>query len=276
MICLNSAEGKMNHRELCRLSLAALVSTTFSVGFQTAANAADKAEAAKSTKADAAKADAAKSGSRQPEPNPADMPATTAAQAKLTPDKREAIRRLMTVTRLPQVADKMYDMLLSQGQKSFELNLARSLNEDPRYSEEQKKDLMKKVVDSSVRMFARYRELLPKEINLPDVLESISTQVYDKYFTAKELNDISNFYETEAGKKALDVLPQVMQESAQMTGEVVTPKVKQIVAQIVQEERILIEREDAAAPKPSANSNSTTSSTSTPAVKPAEARKEAK
>lgn len=259
----------MNHRELCRISLAALVSTTFSVGFQTAANAADKADAAKPN---AAKADSTKPGARQPEPSAADMPATTAAQAKLTPDKREAIRRLMTVTRLPQVADKMYDMLLSQGQKSFELNLARSLQEDPRYSEEQKKDLMKKVVDSSVRMFARYRELLPKEINLPDVLESISTQVYDKYFSAKELNDISNFYETEAGKKALDVLPQVMQESAQMTGEVVTPKVKAIVAQIVQEERVLIEREDSAAQKPA----STSTSNSSPAAKPAEAKKENK
>ncbi len=250
----------MNHSQWCRISLAALFSTTFSIGFQTAADAADKTNAAKA------------STTKQAEPNAADMPATTAAQAKLTPEKREAIKRLMTVTRLPQVADKMYDMLLSQGQKSFELNLARSLQEDPRYGEEQKKDLMKKVVDSSVRMFARYRELLPKEINLPDVLESISTQVYDKYFTAKELNDISDFYQTEAGKKALDVLPQVMQESAQMTGEVVTPKVKSIVAQIVQEERILIEKEDTAASKAAPTSSSTLS----PGGKPAETNKESK
>lgn len=256
----------MNHSQWCRTSLAVLVSTTFSIGAQTAADAADKANAGKT------------SAAKQAEPNAADMPATTAAQAKLTPEKREAIKRLMTVTRLPQVADKMYDMLLSQGQKSFELNLARSLQEDPRYGEEQKKDLMKKVVDSSVRMFARYRELLPKEINLPDVLESISTQVYDKYFTAKELNDISDFYQTEAGKKALDVLPQVMQESAQMTGEVVTPKVKSIVAQIVQEERILIEKEDSAASKqaPPSTTNSTVSPDGKPAEKNAETNKTSK
>jgi hypothetical protein len=104
-------------------------------------------------------------------------------------------------------------------------------------TDDQKRDLMQKAVGSTTRMFARYRELLPKEINLPDVLESVSTKVYDKYFSAKELNDISDFYQTPAGKKALDVLPQVMQESAQMTGEIVTPKVKQIVAQILQEER---------------------------------------
>ncbi len=183
----------MNHSELCRISLAALVSTDFFNRFPNGCRRRRQGEYSKNSNA------------KQEEPNAEDMPATTAAQAKLTPEKREAIKRLMTVTRLPQVADKMYDMLLSQGQKSFELNLARSLQEDPRYSEEQKKDLMKKVVDSSVRMFARYRELLPKEINLPDVLESISTQVYDKYFTAKELNDISDFYQTEAGKKALDV-----------------------------------------------------------------------
>lgn len=207
----------MSHRNLCRISLVVLVSTTISIGCQTSVSAAPPATT--------------------PAPSEASMPATTAAQAKLSPEKRDAIRRLMDVTRLPQVADKMYDMLLAQGQKSFELNLARSIQEDPRYGDQQKNELMQQVVASSTRMFSRYRELLPKEINLPDVLESISTQVYDKYFTAKELNDISDFYQTEAGKKALDVLPQVMQESAQMTGEVVTPKVKSIVAQIVQEER---------------------------------------
>lgn len=219
----------MSHRELSRFTLAALVSLSFSIGLGSVANAEDKS-AAKTTPADSA----------------ASMPATTAAQAKLTPEKRDAIKRLMNVTRLPQVADKMYDMLLSQGQKSFELNLARSLQEDPRYSEEQKRDLMNKTVAASVHMFARYRELLPQAINLPDVLESVSTQVYDKYFSAKELNDICDFYQTEAGKKALDVLPQVMQESAQLTGEIVTPKVRSIVSQIVQEERSKLEAEAAA------------------------------
>ncbi len=247
----------MSQRELSRISLAALVSLSFSVSLPSTANAADKPSDSKPD---------AKSSS----PAPQNMPATSAAQAKLTADKRDAIRRLMDVTRLPTVADKMYDMLLSQGQKSFELNLARSLSEDPRYSEEQKKDLMTKVVASSVRMFARYRELLPKEINLPDVLESVSTQVYDKYFTSKELNDISDFYQTDAGKKALDVLPQVMQESAQMTGEIITPKVKEIVAQIVQEERTRMEAAEA-----TGSAASSTASPS-PGAKPADTKSETK
>ncbi|MBC8000354.1 MAG: DUF2059 domain-containing protein [Leptolyngbya sp.] len=171
----------------------------------------------------------------------ADMPATVAAQAKVTPEKREAIKKLMSVTRLPQVADKMYDMLLEQGQKSFTISLTRSIQEDTRYTEEQKRDLLANVLGSSERMFTRYRELLPKSVNLPDVLESVSTQVYDKYFTAAELNDISAFYQTPAGKKALDVLPQVMQESAQMTGEIITPKVREVVGMVLQEEKGRIE-----------------------------------
>ncbi len=256
----------MNQRDFCRISLAVLVSTTISTGFHTAAQAADKATAkSDAKKSDETKSDAGKSAAASTAFDTSNLPATNAAQAKLAPDKRDAIKRLMNVTRLPQVADKMYDMLLSQGQKSFELNLARSIQEDPRFGEEQRNALMAQVVDSSMRMFARYRELLPKEINLPDVLESISTQVYDKYFSAKELNDISDFYETPAGKKALDVLPQVMQESAQMTGEVVTPKVKAIVAQIVQEERGRL-TESAQSP----------STTSTGTAKQPEAKQESK
>lgn len=231
----------MSHRDLCRISLVALLSTTLSIACQISVSAADKSKKEKAEDAAKDSKSAASKSAEAPEVTAASMPATAAAQAKLVPEKRDAIRRLMNVTRLPQVADKMYDMLLAQGQKSFELNLSRSIQEDSRYNDQQKNDLMQQVVASSGRMFSRYRELLPKEINLPDVLESISTQVYDKYFTAKELNDISDFYQTEAGKKALDVLPQVMQESAQMTGEVVTPKVKSIVSQIVMEERMRME-----------------------------------
>lgn len=185
---------------------------------------------------------------------PADMPATVAAQAKVTPEKREAIKKLMSVTRLSQVADKMYDMLLEQGQKSFTMSLTRSIQEDTRYTDVQKRELLAKVLGSSERMFTRYRELLPKNVNLPDVLESVSTQVYDKYFTAAELNDISAFYQTPAGKKALDVLPQVMQESAQMTGEIITPKVREVVGMVLQEEKGRMEALEKA---PAAKTNET-------------------
>jgi len=235
MICLISWEGKMNQRESSRILSAVLVSLLFSFGAE--ANAKDKRTDSKSKDKNSA---AAQATNASPDP----MPQTTFEQSKLAPDKREAIKRLMTVTRLPKIADSMYDMLLAQGQKSFELSLARSIQDDTRYSDDQKKDLLQKAVGSTTRMFARYRELLPSEINLPDVLESVFNKVYDKYFSAKELNDISDFYQTPAGKKALDVLPQVMTESAQMTGEIVTPKVKEIVAKILQEERASLEAQD--------------------------------
>jgi hypothetical protein len=237
MICLKHWEGKMNQNELRRgkTILAFLVSLSFSFGAHLSAQAAETKAATTADTKPAATTPAAASSVKTPAPQ--EMPQTAFEQSKLAPDKRDAIKRLMTVTRLPQVANGMYDMLLSQGQKSFEMSLARSIEVDMQLTDDQKRDLMQKAVGSTTRMFARYRELLPKEINLPDVLESVSTKVYDKYFSAKELNDISDFYQTPAGKKALDVLPQVMQESAQMTGEIVTPKVKQIVAQILQEER---------------------------------------
>jgi hypothetical protein len=39
--------------------------------------------------------------------------------------------------------------------------------------------------------------------------------IYDKYFTHAEIKDLLGFYETPTGKKAISVLPQVMNESAQ-------------------------------------------------------------
>ncbi|HEY9785192.1 MAG TPA: DUF2059 domain-containing protein [Candidatus Obscuribacterales bacterium] len=163
-------------------------------------------------------------------------PSSARTERKVSPEKLAAIKELLSVTEISKVSDEMYDMLLKQGQRSFTENLVRSIQNDDRKSEEQKKDLLQKAVASSDRMFARYRELLPKEINLGQVLENVALTVYDKYFTVDELKGITAFYRTPAGRKALQVLPQVMQESAAMTGEIITPKVQTIVRQVVQEE----------------------------------------
>lgn len=160
----------------------------------------------------------------------------------ISPEKKAAVKELLAVTEVTKVADRMYDMLLEEGQKNFTDSLMKSIQSDNRYTDEQKKDLLEKTTKSSERMFARYRELLPKSLNMGQVMEDVSCKVYDKYFSVSELKDITAFYKTPAGQKALAVLPQVMQESATMTSQIITPKVHSVVIQVVNEERQLIEK----------------------------------
>lgn len=186
-----------------------------------------------------------KTETRSTEAKPVE-PSLTTDNAQISAEKREAIKELLRTTEMTKTADEIYKLLLSSGQKSFTLNLEQSIKDDPRLGEAQRTDLLQKAKESSDRMFARYRELLPQRLNLSEILEQVSFKVYDKYFTTQELNDIIGFYRTPAGKKALSVLPQVMEESTSMTGRLITPKVKDIVAEIVIEERRRIESQAAA------------------------------
>lgn len=74
-------------------------------------------------------------------------------------------------------------------------------------------------------MFASYKKSMPnvpdefwnnfiKEVN-PEVLTTMIIPIYDKYYTAEEINKMIEFYQTPLGKKIISTMPQIMQESMQ-------------------------------------------------------------
>ncbi|MCK5082201.1 MAG: DUF2059 domain-containing protein, partial [Candidatus Omnitrophica bacterium] len=56
------------------------------------------------------------------------------------------------------------------------------------------------------------RGLYAKLFNVDEIIERL-VPLYDKYYTEKELWDIVEFYESPAGKKILEVTPEIMKES---------------------------------------------------------------
>ena len=54
--------------------------------------------------------------------------------------------------------------------------------------------------------------------------------LYDKYFSLEEIQELLNFYKTEIGKKTIEVLPLLTQESlqaGQVWGAALAPKIAQ-------------------------------------------------
>src|ERR1044071_6679913 len=61
-------------------------------------------------------------------------------------------------------------------------------------------------------VLARMNELMVEEFRKAD-FNSMSIELYDKYFTNDEIKDLVRFYESPIGRKAVEVLPQLTQES---------------------------------------------------------------
>ncbi len=70
-------------------------------------------------------------------------------------------------------------------------------------------------------------EILEKRINLEELIVEILTNVYNKYFTEAEIEELIRFYESSLGKKLLSLSPKMFQEAAQMAQEHVQKKLEE-------------------------------------------------
>jgi hypothetical protein len=115
-------------------------------------------------------------------------------QAKASdPEKIENIHRLIKLTRGEDVREVMVNQFLDALKPMFS---AGTTTDNPR----------------GRQMFNRFSSLLTEEFRKID-FTSMSVALYDKYFTNDEILGLIHFYETPVGQKAIQVLPQLVQES---------------------------------------------------------------
>ncbi|MFN6067013.1 MAG: DUF2059 domain-containing protein, partial [Pseudanabaena sp.] len=97
-------------------------------------------------------------------------------------------------------------------------------------------EVQKQFSDIVSRMAVKYRDRVIKQIDINQLIEQVSYPIYDKYFTESELRDIIGFYKSPTGKKAINVLPQIMVDSMSRTNDILLPKMSRIMTEIISEE----------------------------------------
>lgn len=70
-------------------------------------------------------------------------------------------------------------------------------------------------------------ELMEREMSW-DILQDHFVELYAANFTEKEVNDMITFYETDTGKSMIEKMPQVIQESLQLSQSVMVSVMPQI------------------------------------------------
>lgn len=87
--------------------------------------------------------------------------------------------------------------------------------------------------------------LLEERMNAPGGMVDQMIPVYDKYFTHPEIRELLAFYQTNIGRKAIDVLPKIVGESmaiGQTWGQSLGPEINRRVEAILKKENIEIPR----------------------------------
>jgi hypothetical protein len=158
------------------------------------------------------------------------------AQDDIKPAKRALIKELYLATRADKLAESFTNVILTQ----MERDLPKMISETPEMADLKTKDreqVQRTIVETSARVFRRFKELMPQRINFAEVMEQMFYPIYDKFFTEEELKDLVAFYKSTTGQKSIEVMPQLMQDAVQRSSQALNAKVMELVTEVMQEEK---------------------------------------
>jgi uncharacterized protein len=164
------------------------------------------------------------------------LAANASAQQPIAAEKKALIEELLLITDTEKMTASVVDTMLTAMDKQYPLIVQEMTNELPELTPAQKQKL-----NAEVRNFAwfaqTFRERIQQRVNFKEVVEKISFPLYDKYFNEAELKDLIAFYKSSTGKKTLSVMPSLLNDSMQKSGELLVPVLTNLVQEILQEEK---------------------------------------
>lgn len=149
----------------------------------------------------------------------------SAQDGQVQPQKKEAILELMTVTGATDMGEQM-----SQAMTQQMIQVLKQM----------RPDIPARAFDIAGE---EVQSVVMEELASGDFQNNI-IPIYDKYFTLSEINELLEFYATDIGKKTIDVMPDLTQESmivGQAWGESIGPIIGQRITLRLAAEGIEIE-----------------------------------
>jgi hypothetical protein len=170
----------------------------------------------------------------------------TSAKPTVSPEKRALIAELLEVTEARKNTVALFNSLMDQNEKQMPDVVWQSLTsikEVQELSADQQESLRKELADDSNRMIKRMRDLFLERIDFARLVENLSVDIYDRYFTEAELKDLIAFYRSPTGKKTIEVMPKMFTESFANAIEAIKPKLLEISTILANEEADRVRKE---------------------------------
>ena len=161
---------------------------------------------------------------------------TLAAQEAVSPEKKALIKEILVATDALKNAEAMRTAMSAELERTLLRVLAEAVGNDAKLTEAEREQLRESLSQRARRARQRFEQLLAQKIDYGQLVEEISYEVYDKFFTLEELKDLLAFYRTATGQKTIRVMPQLFAESMTRTNERLTPLIQPLVKEIMEEE----------------------------------------
>jgi hypothetical protein len=163
----------------------------------------------------------------------------TVEAAATQAEKRALVKELLDLTNTRQASETMFNAQFDQMEKQMPdivWQAIAAMDDVKQLRPEQREQLRAKINESSLQLSQRMKAMFLQRIDMKQLVEDISYSVYDKHFTVNELKDLVTFYKSETGKKVIAEMPALYAESVAKAGEIVMPKVTEIMDEVQKDE----------------------------------------
>lgn len=159
------------------------------------------------------------------------------AQEATSPDKKNLLKELLILTNVQGNAEAVRQTISSQIEKDVLQLLTQAVNSNGRSLSEENRDKAKQMVEESAkRASQRFEVLSAQKVNYSQLVEEVSYEMYDKFYTTDELKDLISFYKSATGQKSIKVMPQLFAESMLRTSERLNPQLQSLIKEVMDEE----------------------------------------
>lgn len=165
----------------------------------------------------------------------------TPARSAMTPTKRALIDQLLTLTQQEKLFQQSLSLAFSQLQKDLPALLDQvgpiAAQNGAQSSTPNQVSPERQAVQSMLdRIMPKFMREVQQSISFQELVDQVYYPMYDRHFSEGELKDILAFYKSPTGKRTIQVMPQLVQDSLQMTNRIMLPKLMGIMQRLMAEE----------------------------------------
>lgn len=159
-----------------------------------------------------------------------------AQETKISPEKKKVIAEIISVMKADQKLKEVMQAMFKQLDANYPLIVKAMLDKRTGITPAEKTKIEDDLISQQNNFNSRLQQKMIQAIDFQEFIEATFYPLYDKFFTAAQLNDLLEFYKTPTGQKLNDVLPQLSAESVRLSQEYLTPKIEGILQEAIKEQ----------------------------------------
>jgi hypothetical protein len=161
-------------------------------------------------------------------------PAFAAAPvASADPQVVEATKQMLASMKLRDAMLASFQQIEQRVPAQMQASMSAAIKGNPKLTDEQKAEALKKLEASLPEAQARIHALLADPTLVDDMLAEM-VPLYAETFTLDEIRQLSAFYATPVGQKMLAKMPELMGRSMEIGNRVMAPRLQKLMAQSAQ------------------------------------------